>query len=104
MALTLSDSDTIALSWVLEEFFASGHADSQVNAGPLFWFGISGNVTASIYLGESLQARSIGKAALETFRLTLKTHGLQEGALIQFCEPGWPSTHIFGMVMASNPL
>ncbi|KXH62440.1 glycosylhydrolase family 18-6 [Colletotrichum nymphaeae SA-01] len=84
----------------MRNYVDHGHGETD---GPLIMFGQSGQATVGLYIGQGLLNQGIGESALKNLHDTLPTLNVSTPSLaMQLCEPGYDSTHIFGLMLLSN--
>ncbi|KOS19727.1 Killer toxin subunits alpha/beta [Escovopsis weberi] len=83
------------------QYLDNGHGPTD---RPLILFARSGAATVGIYVGQALQKQSISDMGLRLFNGFISSnHTIPSPSVaIQLCEPGFDSTHIFGLVAMSN--
>lgn len=70
---------------------------------PFIMFGQSGQATMGLYIGQGLQNQGLSSSALKTLEDNLSNLNVSTPSMaMQLCGKGYDSSHIFGMMVASN--
>lgn len=82
------------------EYIDNGHGASD---RPFTLYGRSGQATIGVYIGQGLLNQGLSASALQTFEGNFDGLNVTTPSLaMQLCGAGYDSTHIFGVVVASN--
>lgn len=66
------------------------------------FFGLAGNATFGLYLGQALQREGTGSTIIKTVANTIHEEGIAGGIVAQLCQPGRAADHVFGLAVAGN--
>ncbi|BCS23654.1 uncharacterized protein APUU_40098A [Aspergillus puulaauensis] len=84
----------------LREYAERGHGAAD---RPFIMYGQSGQATIGLYIGTGLLNQGLGDSALKLFEDNFDNiNASLPSVAMQLCGPGYGSTHVFGIIAASN--
>lgn len=97
----LASSGIKSLVKQLRKYIDHGHG--VANGRPFTIYGQSGQATIGLYIGQNLLNQGLTESALKIFEDNVDKLNVSARTLaMQLCEPGYDSTHTFGVMVTSD--